>query len=56
MELSDQAFAILRAAVNVAKSEQIQSVKALHSRLLRAFPNHEDDVDSAIRCWASYAK
>lgn len=52
--MSDQAYAMLIAAVNLAKSEQICSLKALKARMLREHPESEADIDSALRFWAQY--
>jgi len=52
--MTDQEFAILQSAINIAKSEQIHSVKALNARLLRLFPNEEKNITSALRFWGEY--
>lgn len=54
--LSPTAFAILRDAVNLAREEQIQSVKKLSARLKAHWPNHEADIHSALIRWARYEK
>ncbi len=50
--MSEEAFEILRAAVTLAKNEQIRTVSALRSRLLQIFPGKEAQADEAIQCWA----
>lgn len=54
MAMSDEVFDILRAAVTLAKNEQINTVEALRSRLLQLFPNKEAQTEEAILCWAQY--
>ena len=46
--LSDSALEVLFAAVRLAKSEQIQSVKILRARLAQFFPGQEADITSAL--------
>lgn len=50
--LTDLQFDILRMAVDVARSRHVRKVATLKEILLRHFPNQEEDIDAAIRCWA----
>ncbi len=52
-ELSEGAYEMLRAAVNLARERQLKSAKSLRSRLVAAYPGREADVSEAIRYWAS---
>lgn len=54
--MSDEAFSILRAAVTLAKNEQIRTVAELRSHLLHLFPNKEAQTEEAILCWAQYTQ
>lgn len=54
--LSEEGFAILRHAVNLARDEQIRKEEALRARLLRLYPRQEAAVKEAILYWAGYAK
>jgi len=49
-------FEILRAAVTVAKNEQIRTVAKLRARLLELYPGKVDEVKEALVCWANYVK
>ena len=52
-ELSDEAFTVLRAAVNLARDHNIQKVAVLRQRLEQVFPRVSAEViDSALRFWA----
>lgn len=51
-ELTDEAYEMLRAAVNTARNFQVQSVQGLKDRLNLAYPNRQEDIDSAISFWA----
>ena len=55
-DLSNQVIEIIRSAVNLAKVEQIKSLKSLRERLNSAYPNHKNDVDDAINQWITYEK
>lgn len=54
--MNDETFNILRAAVTLAKNEQICTVSALRSRLLQLFPDKEAQTEEAILCWAQYTQ
>jgi hypothetical protein len=52
--LTDQGFQILRTAVNLAKQEKIQSLGQLTERLNKAYPDCENDINSALKLWATH--
>ena len=54
-ELTERGFEILRSAFNMARYEQIRTLPALRTRLAKAFPNEESDVEAAISTWANYS-
>lgn len=54
--MSDEAFDVLRAAVTLAKNEQIRTVAALRSRLHQLFPNKEAQAEEAILYWAQHTQ
>ena len=47
-ELTDEAYEMLRAAVNTARNFQVKSVQALKDRMNLAYPGRQSDIDSAI--------
>ncbi len=54
--LSEAAFDILRAALRIARDEQIRRLTTLRSRLESAFPGQQADVRAALLYWAGYHK
>jgi hypothetical protein len=55
-ELDELTFEILRAAVRVARDEQIRSLPALRARLARMYPQFPEQIKGAIETWAQYVK
>lgn len=51
-ELTDEAYEMLRAAVNTARNFQVKSIEGLKDRLNHAYPGRQGDIDSAISFWA----
>lgn len=51
-ELTDEAYEMLRAAVNTARNFQVQSVQGLKDRLNLAYPGRQGDIDTALNFWA----
>lgn len=52
---NEKEFECLRAAVRLAKDEQIPTVRRLYSRLLsKGF--ERDEIRTAIKFWAEYEK
>lgn len=51
-EITDSAYEMLRAAVNVARNIQVENVQALKEQLNSAYPDRQADIDSAISFWA----
>lgn len=51
-ELTDEAYEMLRAAVNTARNFQVKSAQGLKDRLNLAYPDRQADIDSAISFWA----
>lgn len=45
---------MLRAAVNIARFQQIRNVTTLRAELVRKFPDRNEDIDDAILAWANY--
>lgn len=50
------ALEVLRAAVNLARDEQIRKVATLQARLNQVFPNRAEDVAIALSKWADYVR
>ncbi len=55
-QISENVFEILRAAVNLARSEQIRKVHTLKARLLDFYPGQEEDINKAISVWGEYVQ
>ena len=53
--MSDDVFDILKAAVNLARTEQIRRVPALLARLSQIYPGKELQVKEAVNAWAAHA-
>jgi hypothetical protein len=52
-EVSDAAFDLLRAAVNIVRNEQVGTVARLKQRMQDHFPQAQaTDIDAALRLWA----
>lgn len=49
--LSEGGFSMLRAAVELARKYQFQSVKALKSKLELNFPGREQEITEALAYW-----
>lgn len=56
LTMSDEVFDILRAALTLAKKEQICTVAELRSRLFELFQNKEAKIDEAMLFWARSIK
>jgi hypothetical protein len=54
--MSEQVFEILRAAVNLARFEQIRRLTTLRERLHRKFPGLESAVEEALNAWADQVR
>lgn len=54
-DLSPRVFEIVRAAVNLARNEQIKTVEMLRSRLDTYYPNSHADIEAALDTWRRYA-
>lgn len=52
-ELSDSGFEMLRAAVNLARDGEFWSLASLRLRLGQIFPAQGEDIEQAIKFWAS---
>lgn len=52
---ADLVFEILRAAVTLAKNEQVRRRDTLRKSLLELYPRHEAECDAALKTWAGYA-
>jgi hypothetical protein len=50
-QLSDEGFAVLRTAVNIARDHQCKSVSVLKERLLLAYPGRELLIRQALVFW-----
>lgn len=51
--MTDSAFDTLRAAVNLARNEQINTVAMLRRRLLR-LGHAANDIDEALNYWGNH--
>ena len=52
-ELSDLAYEILRAALNIARNEQVRTLARLKQKLASRYPSApQTDIDSALAFWA----
>ncbi|ABM39689.1 hypothetical protein Pnap_4411 (plasmid) [Polaromonas naphthalenivorans CJ2] len=54
--MSDSVFEVLRAAVGMARAEQVQRLATLKLKLLEVFPGRQEDIASAIAFWAAHAR
>lgn len=52
--MTEGVFEMLRAAVNIARFQQIHNVTTLRAELVRKFPDRNEDIDDAILAWANY--
>lgn len=52
--MTDDVFEMLRAAVNIARFQQIRGVETLRAELVRRFPGRNEDINDAILAWANY--
>lgn len=50
-ELSEDAFAILQTAVDLARNLQIRTLDSLRGRLLTIYPGEEDLIKEALLFW-----
>lgn len=55
-DMTDEVYEILRAAVNLARFEQIRSLPTLKSRLIRRYPGRDTEVNEALFAWAEYTQ
>lgn len=53
--MTSEVFDILRAAVTIAKNDQIRTVDALRKRLLELYPGKDAAVSEAFEAWPDYA-
>ena len=53
-ELTDRQFDILKAAINLARYEQVLRLDNLKERLKQLFQGQEQDINAAIEFWANY--
>jgi hypothetical protein len=53
--ISEAAYEILRAAVTLVRTEQIQRVGTLRSRLQQRYPGKDNQVQEALQFWARHA-
>lgn len=54
--MNESVFEVLRAAVRIARDEQVQRLVTLKIKLLELFPGRQEDIMSAIQFWASQAR
>lgn len=54
--MTDEVFAILRAAVTVAKNKQIGKVEKLKAELLTLYPGKETAINEALVAWGAHAR
>jgi hypothetical protein len=52
-QLDEFVFEIIRAAVNLARNEQIRSLSTLRVRLATMYPGKDAECDAAIAAWAA---
>lgn len=53
--MTGEVFDIVRAAVTLAKTEQIRTTGSLRKRLLETHPGKDAEVAEALNMWASCA-
>ena len=51
--MEQRVFEILRAAVNIARYEEVRRLSALRARLAERFPGEENHCQAAIAAWAN---
>lgn len=54
--MTDLTFDILRAAVALAKNEQIKTAEELKSRLKDFYPNNDAEISQALSFWAKQTR
>lgn len=54
--MTDETVEIIRAAVRLAKNEQIKRLSTLRARLLDIYPGKDGAIEEALAAWARYAK
>ncbi len=52
--MSNLVFEILRTAVTLAKTEQIQKVTVLKARLQESYPGKDVAIQEALSLWGDY--
>lgn len=52
--MTEGAYEVLHAAVDIAREEQVRTTADLQARLAKVFPGREEDVTSALSKWAEY--
>lgn len=55
-DVSENAYQIMRNAVNLARNENIRTAKRLRERLLEIHPGMEADIEDGLKIWANYLK
>lgn len=53
-QASPETFDMLRAAVTVARFEQVDKVAVLRAKLIERFPNQDSAIDEALSFWVAY--
>ncbi len=54
--VSDDTFNILKAAVNIARNEQVRRLATLRAKLSAIFPGKDEQITEAINAWAEHAR
>lgn len=54
--MTDEVFAILQSAVNIARFEQVRRLTTLRERLMKKFPGKEQEINEALIFWANNAR
>jgi hypothetical protein len=54
--VNDEVSSILRAAVNIARNEQVRRLSTLRNRLAEMFPGKDAQINEALGTWADYAR
>jgi len=54
--VSQEVFDILKAAVNIARDQQVKRLSTLRGKLHSAFPGKGDQINEAINAWSTYAQ
>lgn len=54
--MTEKTFEIIKAAITLAKNEDIKSLRALKARLERMYPNNQEEREEAIKELALYVR